>query len=97
VPAFTVAAIEQFLRRAAQFFRKHPDLRPRFEQVAETLRGDPFAPRLRLHPLAGELTDLHAVSLTHAYRVVVILRTDGAAAQREIVLVDIGTHDEVER
>jgi len=36
---------------------------------------------------------LHAVSVTHAYRLTLMLRV----AQEEIVLLDIGSHDEVYR
>jgi len=40
-------------------------------------------------PLEG----LHAVSLTHAYRVTLMFRT----AKREVILLDIGSHQEVYR
>jgi mRNA-degrading endonuclease YafQ of YafQ-DinJ toxin-antitoxin module len=45
---------------------------------------------LRLHALSGKLKGKHAVSLTYAYRVVLILKI----TEHEIVLLDIGTHDE---
>jgi len=93
VAAYAVLTPDAFLRRAARFFRRHPDLRPRFESLVDALREDPFAPRLRLHPLRGALSGLHAVSLTYQYRVVLTLRI----TEREIVLLDIGTHDEVYR
>ena len=90
---YAVTTPEQFLRRASRFFRKHPDLRPRFASLVNALRADPFTPSLRLHPLRGELTGLHSVSLTYHYRVVLTIRVTA----REIVLLDIGTHDEVYR
>lgn len=90
---FAVQRTAYFRRQAARFFRKHPDLLPRFEQVVRALREDPWQPRLRLHGLKGTLEDIHAVSLTYAYRVT--LRLD--LAQREITLLDIGTHDDVYR
>ena len=91
--AYSVATPESFLRRAARFFRRHPELRPRFEALVEALREDPFAPRLRLHPLRGPLEGLHAASLTYKYRVVLTVQV----TEREIVLIDIGTHDDVYR
>ena len=48
---------------------------------------------LRLHPLSGELEGLHAVSLTYVYRITLTLRI----TKKEIVLLDIGSHDEVYR
>ena len=90
---YQVATPERFLRRAARFFRKHPDLRPRFATLVDQLKSNPFAPHLRLHPLRGELTGLHSVSLTYRYRVVLTIQL----TEREIVLLDIGTHDDVYR
>jgi mRNA-degrading endonuclease YafQ of YafQ-DinJ toxin-antitoxin module len=48
-------------------------------------------PHLHLHPLRGRLEGLHAVSLTHRYRLTVTVQI----TEWEIVLIDIGTHDEV--
>jgi mRNA-degrading endonuclease YafQ of YafQ-DinJ toxin-antitoxin module len=90
---WSISTTERFLRRAARFFRRHPGLRPRFEELVETVRQDPFTPRLRLHALRGELAGLHAVSLNYEYRVVLTLRV----TEREIILLDVGTHDEVYR
>ena len=57
------------------------------------LETDPRAPRLRLHKLKGRHRDKHAVSLTYSYRIVLIMRIVNA----EIVLLDIGSHDDVYR
>lgn len=80
-----------FARSFKRFARKHPELRDRTETVLRTLQENPFAPSLRLHPLTGQLDGLHAVSLTYVYRITLILRVE----ETEIVLVGIGTHDEV--
>jgi mRNA-degrading endonuclease YafQ of YafQ-DinJ toxin-antitoxin module len=65
----------------------------RLDRVLRDLEIDPFQPRLALHPLHGHLAGLHAVSVTHAYRIVLSLDT----AARRITLLNIGTHDEVYR
>jgi len=90
---YTVVTPEQFLRQARKFFRKHPELKPRFSRVVQDLQTDPFQPRLALHPLSGKLSGLHAVSLTYSYRLTLTL----LLADKEIVLLDIGSHDEVYR
>ena len=83
----------QFLRQARKFFKKHPDLKPVFAEVLRDLQKDPFQPHLGLHPLRGKLAGCHGVSLTHGYRITVtLLITD-----KEIILLDIGSHDEVYR
>lgn len=83
----------QFLRQARKFFKKHPDLRPRFVEMLGDLQSDPFQPSLELHPLRGKLAGCYAVSLTYGYRVTLTLMV----SEKEIVLLDIGSHDEVYR
>lgn len=54
-------------------------------------RQDPCQPGLWLHWLTGVLVGIQAVSVTHAYRLPLILEV----TEREIVLLDIGSLDEV--
>ena len=90
---FTVATPEPFLRQARKFFKKHPDLRPRFAVAFEALKLDPFQPSLGLHPLTGKLAGCHAVRLTYSYRITLTVMV----TEQEIILLDIGSHDEVYR
>jgi len=90
---YSIVTSHYFLKRARKFFRKHPGLKERFADVVDELKKDPFQPRLELHSLSGRMKDIQAVSLTHTYRVtLVIMVTD-----KEIILLDIGSHDEVYR
>ena len=90
---FALVTTQHFERRARKFLRKHPDLRPVLRDTLDDLSRDPFQPNLRLHPLSGSLAGVQAVSLTYAYRLTLLLRV----TESEIVLLDIGTHDEVYR
>ncbi len=54
---------------------------------------NPHHPSLRLHPLQGKLAGLHSVSINISYRVTLEL----IVKDREVVLINIGTHDEVYR
>ncbi|MBT0652860.1 type II toxin-antitoxin system RelE/ParE family toxin [Geomobilimonas luticola] len=90
---FVIITPEQFLRQARRFFKKHPDLKPRFAATVAALQEDPFQPHLALHPLAGKLAGCHAISLTYSYRITLTL----LITEKEIVLLDIGSHDEVYR
>jgi len=90
---YSVVTPEQFLRQARKFFRKHPDLKSRFTEIVKVLQADPFQPQLALHPLSGKLTGLHAISLTYSYRITLTLMV----SKKEIILLDIGSHDEVYR
>ena len=83
----------QFLRQARKFFKKHPDLRQRFAEVLGDLQKDPYQPSLELHALSGKLAGCYAVSLTYSYRITLTLMV----SEKEIILLDIGSHDEVYR
>lgn len=90
---FTITTPEQFLRQARKFFKKHPELKPRFAKLLTDLQHDPFQPHLALHPLGGKLAGCHAASLTYSYRITLTL----LITEKEIILLDIGSHDDVYR
>jgi mRNA-degrading endonuclease YafQ of YafQ-DinJ toxin-antitoxin module len=46
-----------------------------------------------LHGLGGNLSGIQCVSLTHSYRLTLTVQI----AEQEILLLDIGAHDEVYR
>lgn len=79
---------DAYLRRARKFFKRHPDLLPLYEKVMSLLELDPFHPSLRLHKLQGRLQDLHSISITLSYRVVIHFLIDG----NDIVPIDVGDH-----
>jgi addiction module RelE/StbE family toxin len=86
---YAITTPQQFLRQARKFFKKHPNLKPRFARVVADLQNDPFQPDLALHPLDGKLAGCHAVSLTYSYRIILTL----LVTEKEIILLDIGSHD----
>ena len=88
---FTLAWTPSFSRTARKFLAKHRDLTDTFSLVLHKLEEDPYDPELRLHPLSGRLLGKHAVSLTYSYRIVLRL----VLTESEIVLLDVGSHDEV--
>lgn len=88
---WTLATTAFFDRRVRKFLSKHPDLRPRFVEAMAQLRADPFQPSLRLHPLTGKLQGMQAVSLNYSYRITLTVQV----TENEILLLDIGSHDEV--
>ena len=90
---YRLVRTSHFGRRLSRFVRVHPGLRRRVAQVLRDLEADPFQPHLRLHALTGELEGVHAVRVTHQTRITLVL----AVVEEEIVLLDIGSHDEVYR
>ncbi len=90
---FTIVATQRFLRRVRKFLKKHPDLQERFAQTVDDLKQDPFAPHLAYHHLGGKLKGVQAISITDSYRITLTL----VISDKEIILLDVGSHDEVYR
>jgi mRNA-degrading endonuclease YafQ of YafQ-DinJ toxin-antitoxin module len=82
-----------FAHTAKRVLKKNPDLKNEFERTLKQLEENPSHPKLKLHPLKGRLAGKHAVSITYSHRIVLIL----ALNEGEIVLLDVGSHDEVYR
>ena len=90
---YELVTTRHFMRSAKKFLRKHPDLRGRFAMLIDGLRDDPFQPHLKLHSPGGKLEGIFAVSITHSYRLTLTLKI----TEKEIILLDIGSHDDVYR
>lgn len=82
---------ESYVRKAKKFLKKHPEVRSQYQKTLELLEVNPLHPSLRLHGLKGRLSGLSSVSINMSYRIVLemIIRDN------DIVLVDIGSHDQV--
>ena len=93
MPRFRLVWTRTFLRTLRKFLRRHADLEGIVADVLQQLQDDPHAPRLKRHALKGKHRNKQAVSLTYSYKIVLILRI----TEREIILLDIGSHDEVYR
>ena len=91
--SFRIIYTPGYNRRAARFLKKHPELFPQYEKALKLLEINPFHPSLRLHRLQGPLNELYSVSINISYRVTLELILD----EQQIILVDIGSHDEVYR
>lgn len=89
--AYKIIYPESYIRRARKFIERHPDLLGQYRKTLELLEHNPFHPALRLHPLKGKLAGLHSVSINLAYRISLEL----ILSEHEIILISIGTHDEV--
>jgi mRNA-degrading endonuclease YafQ of YafQ-DinJ toxin-antitoxin module len=88
---FLIDKDDVFIKKSKKFFKKHPDLIDRFKSIVLQLEKDYKSPSLKLHKLKGELKEFHSISLTYQYRVIILLKIE----DNKIVLVDLGTHDEV--
>ena len=84
---------KSYTKRAAQFFKKHPDLIGQYEKTLKLLELNPQHPSLRLHPLKGKLKGLYSASINISYRITIELMV----REKTIIPIYIGTHDEVYR
>ncbi len=90
-PKWTLVRTDTFLRELRKYLKRHPDRAAVVRDVLVLLEADPHAPSLRLHPLKGRMKGLHAVRLSYSDRITLVL----TISAREIVLLNIGTHDDV--
>jgi len=82
---------KKYEKTAKKFFKKHQDLKKRYFKTLDILKRDPYHPSLRLHKLQGNLKEYYSVSLDMEYRIIL----DFIIVDGEIILIDIGAHDDV--
>ena len=85
----------RFERRARKFVRRN---RQRQDGVADALLRlgeDIFDPRLKMHALGGALQGQYACSCGYDCRITFGIATDPKTKAEKILLLDVGTHDEV--
>ena len=90
---YTLVWSAGFTRSAEKFIKSHPDLRQKLAAILRDLENDPFQPHLRYHQLCGNLKGVKAVSITYSYRITLTI----VVSDKEIILLDVGSHDEVYR
>ncbi len=81
----------QYTKVEKKFFKKHNDLLQKYATTLKKLQKDPFESSLKTHKLKGKLSDFYACSLTYEYRIILLIKI----VDEELVLINIGTHDDV--
>jgi mRNA interferase YafQ len=85
----------KFKRAFRKFVKRNAELQQRIENTLEQMETDVFAPALGTHKLSGQLDGLQSCSCGYDCRVVFSIEQDIETNSEVIVLLDIGTHDEV--
>jgi mRNA-degrading endonuclease YafQ of YafQ-DinJ toxin-antitoxin module len=88
---YTLTWTAHFTRSAKKFAKRHPELKKKVAAILRDLEKDPFHPHLEYHQLGGKQAGVQAVSLTYSCRITLTLMV----TEKEIILLDIGSHDEV--
>ncbi len=63
-----------------------------FKQTIRMLAEDPFHPSLKSHTLSGQLHGIWAARISYQHRILFIFEQTTSG---EILLIDIGSHEEV--
>jgi mRNA-degrading endonuclease YafQ of YafQ-DinJ toxin-antitoxin module len=82
-----------FVRAARKFIKKHPLAADGIRDALEMVACDAFDPKLRTHKLKGDLGGVWACSAGYDLRI--LFRIGVKDGSECIVLLTIGTHDEV--
>lgn len=84
-----------FVRAFKRALRRQPELRERIERTLKLLAEDPFHPMLHSHKLKGELAEAWACTVDYDNRIVFEFVRNPESGAEEILLLTMGTHEEV--
>jgi len=84
-----------FIRAFKRTNKKYPNLRRDIESTLRLLAENPFDPRLATHKLKGKLAGSWACSVTYDFRIIFDFVKSETSEEDEILLIEMGTHDEV--
>ncbi|MEH2116436.1 type II toxin-antitoxin system RelE/ParE family toxin [Nostoc sp.] len=91
----TVVLASSFKRAFKRLIGRQPQLQERIEERLGLLTADPLDPLLQTHKLKGKLSGAWACSVDYDCRIVFNFVQNIESGEEEILLIDIGTHDEV--
>ena len=90
-----LVSYNSFKRAFKKLIKKNPQLKNRVLGILDLLENDPFTPSLNSHKLTGELDGYWSCSVTYDCRIIFTFSQDEDSEETLIILVDIGSHDEV--
>lgn len=84
-----------YKRSFRKAIKKDPALRDKILTAMKLLEEDPFHPKLKSHKLKGILEDNWACTVGYDLRLVFTFVKNPLSSDTEILLIEIGTHEEV--
>ncbi len=70
-------------------------MQQRIEETIAAIENDIFAANLGTHKLEGKLSGLLSCSCGYDCRIVFCVTTDEESGEQVVILLDVGTHDDV--
>ncbi|MBL1211242.1 type II toxin-antitoxin system mRNA interferase toxin, RelE/StbE family [Geminocystis sp. GBBB08] len=90
-----LVADTSFKRAFKRLIKKNSSLENKIRNILKILENDPFTASLKTHKLTGNLDNYWSCSINYEYRIIFKINQTELSEQTLIILVDIGTHDEV--
>ena len=84
-----------FKRAFKGLIRRRPAIEKRLAERLKLLSSDPFHPSLKTHRLKGKLSGAWACTVEYDCRIVFNFQNNPDTGEEEILLIDLGSHDEV--
>ncbi len=84
-----------FKRSLKRLTRKNPQLKDKVSEILDLLSVDPFTPSLKSHKLTGQLDGWWSCTVSYDCRIIFGFEEDSEKSEDRILLIDIGSHDEV--
>jgi addiction module RelE/StbE family toxin len=84
-----------FQRSLKRLIRQSPNLKVQVNATLDQIAKDPFFPALKTHKLKGDLADCYACSVNYSDRIVFRFVKNPQSQEEEILLLSVGSHDEV--
>ena len=90
-----LVANKSFKRAFKRLIKKNPQLKVKILGILDLLENDPFTFSLKSHKLTGNLEGYWSCSVSYDCRIIFTFSEDSESEESLIVLVNIGSHDEV--
>ena len=84
-----------FEKSFQRFIKNNPNLKSSIEKTILLMEENVFSPALNTHKLSGKLYGLNACSCGYDCRIVFSIDKNKETKAEVILLIDIGTHEEV--
>lgn len=84
-----------FVKAFKRTIKKHPDIKKDIEKALRLLVEDPFTAQLETHKLKGKLSGSWACKVGYDLRIVFDFVKSEGQKEEDILLLGIGSHDEV--
>jgi mRNA-degrading endonuclease YafQ of YafQ-DinJ toxin-antitoxin module len=92
---YKIVLSSKFKRAFRKFTRRNSDLQVRIEETIAAMENDILAASLGTHKLGGKLLGLLSCSCGYDCRIVFSLEIDDESGEQIVLLLDVGTHDDV--